>query len=209
VAIDLGKFYENQKTARVEFGKMIARWFNENGWNIYTGPAWGEYAGFEFIPYGATREILEGIAGELPREYFDAFGSINRKIALRVSVSNIGDTVLRKKIELSKPLTVQGKVWGAVEFCACYYGLLDVPLVPEKFNLNEEQDDPRYLAIGTANPEIDFGCEYPNIAQILALGLSTLPQYQKAENQYDWMTDHVGKCLEAIVESIDDPVNEV
>jgi hypothetical protein len=203
VAIDLGKFYDNQKTARVEFGKMIARWFKENDWNIYTGSAWGEYAGFEFIPYGRMQDILDGVAGELPREYFDALGQVNFKLAARIDNSNIKDAVLRKKIDSSKPFVVGTGVWTAAEFCACYYGLLDTPLVPEKFNVDDEQDDPRLLAIATANPGIIVNDEYPNIAQILAMGLARLPECKNAEDQYDWMTDHIGACLGAIVESID------
>ena len=203
MAIDLGKFYENQKGARVEFGKMIGRWFKGNDWNIYTGSSWGEYAGFEFIPYGAMQKILDGTAGELPQEYFDALGGVNLNLELGTNTSKIKDILLREKIESSKPLTVQGKVWTAVEFCACYYGLLDAPLVPEKFKVDDEQDDPRLLAIATANPGIIVNDEYPNIAQILAMGLARLPECKNAEDQYDWMTDHIGACLGAIVESID------
>ncbi|MFN5921452.1 MAG: hypothetical protein ACK45I_09140 [Bacteroidota bacterium] len=209
MAIDLGKFYENQKTARVEFGKMIARWFKENDWNIFTGSAWGEYAGFEFIPYGVMGCILEGRAGELPREYFDALGQVNFKLAVRIDNSNIKDTTLRKKIDSSKPFVVGAGVWTAAEFCACYYGLLDAPLAPETFNVEEEQDDPRLLAIATANPGITFNGESLNIAKILAMGLALLPECQKAENQYEWMCEYVGACLNAIVESIDDCAKEV
>jgi hypothetical protein len=78
------------------------------------------------------------------------------------------------------------------------------PLVPENFKVEEGQDDPRLLAIATANPGITFDGECLNIAQILAIGLAKLPECQKAEDQHDWMTDHIGACLDAIVGNIDD-----
>ena len=118
---------EQRAQSAGEFGKMIRRWRERNGWTQYTAKSWAQEAGFALIGHSGVSELENGITKAPGIKVFLHLAEVNERVAARNYVG-IRSRKLRDEIEGSMAIVdEQGQPWGPAMFWECFTGLRAIP----------------------------------------------------------------------------------
>jgi hypothetical protein len=130
---------EQSETAQAEFGGMLRRWREKNGWTQYTASDWAKAATQPFAapPPSGLSELETGKTKHPRDQWYLYLGELNA----RVAAADFKGVTNRKILDVlrdSQPITDEaGNPWGPTAFWECHAGLrpipdwlLPVPLVP-------------------------------------------------------------------------------
>jgi transcriptional regulator with XRE-family HTH domain len=118
---------EQQAEAAVEFGAMLRRWREINGWTQYTSGNWAAESGIDEIAHSGLSELERGLTKDPRVSLYMALGTINSFVHAQ-NWRGVTSRRLMDQLKGSRAICSQdGEPWGPAEFFACRAGLLAPP----------------------------------------------------------------------------------
>jgi len=118
-----------QAEAATQFGAMLRRWREANGWTQYTAIEWAKQAKppFDAAPHSGLSELENGKTQHPRTPLFLYLGELNSRVAA-ADYKGVRDRKTLDQLKDSRPILDQaGNPWGPAEFWSCCAGLLAAP----------------------------------------------------------------------------------
>ena len=127
---------ERQEEAALEFGAMLRRWRESNGWTQYTAKKWAQEAGHVSSSHSGLSELERGLTLHPRAQTFLSLAEMNQRIA-EEDFKGVHTRELLDQLKGSQPIIGDdGTLWGPAEFWSCHAGLINPPawLAPPALN---------------------------------------------------------------------------
>jgi transcriptional regulator with XRE-family HTH domain len=120
-------YNDQRQQALVQFGVMLRRWRERNGWSQHTGAQWAKAAGFSAPAAGNISNLERGIAGAPSPSTIMMLADLNARIAAR-EWGPVTGRQLRDRLMQAEPITDDdGTAWGPLEFWGASVGMHPIP----------------------------------------------------------------------------------
>ncbi len=118
---------QQQALAATEFGAMLRRWREFNGWSQYTCSNWAAESGIDEIAHSGLSELERGLTRDPRVSLYMALATVNSHIHAQ-NWRGVTSRKLMDQLKGSRAICSQdGQPWGPAEFFACRAGLLAPP----------------------------------------------------------------------------------
>lgn len=118
-----------QSEAAVEFGAMLRRWRERNGWTQYTAVEWAKQAKppFHALPHSGLSELETGKTRSPRAPLFIYLGELNARVAA-ADYRGVTARKILNELKDSQPIVDDdGTLWGPAQFWECHAGLRPAP----------------------------------------------------------------------------------
>lgn len=171
---------EQRAASAVEFGRMLRRYRERNGWTQYTAKSWAQEAEFALVGHSGVSELENGLVKSPGIKVFLHLAEVNARVAAK-DFSGVRTRKIRDELEGSIPiLDEQGRPWGPAQFWECHAGLR---AIPEWLQAGPGENRPAITDAGAAELSAQWAAEARDAIRAAGMRSSELTSAGQAAPQ--------------------------